>query len=283
MSIQERQNRPNSIALLLAGGFLYRRAKRARNLRLSIVIVVGIVGIIASVTVYPFLSQWFSIFILTTWLLDQHFVRVLEEKNRTEAAQIQERFDCEVLGIPWPYHKGIQPPTSDRVRQLSVVERANVDQRDLHDWYSPESIPSDPILAQIFCQRMNCWWDVNLRRKWRACVTVILLLFGGLLVLLAVATNMTVAKLVAIIAAVIRVLAWGLGELQDQADAIRRVEGIHTFLSQFSLNNRPVSAEVRNVQDAILDHRCSNRPVPDWFYRWHRRNQQREAREPTPL
>ena len=278
MSIQERQNRPEAIALLAAQRFLYRRAKLARNAGLVLVIIVGIIGLIASVSANQYSSQWIPTLVLLLWLFDQQVLRKKERASRTEAAVIQERFDCEVLDLPWPSYRGIQPPTNDRVRQLEMTARADGGQRGLRDWYPPESIPSDPNRAKIRCQRLNCWWDVNLRRKWRTCVAAILWGFGVLLLLLSVLTGMTVAKFVVVLASNIRVLAWGLGELQDQADAIQRVEGIHTFLSRFNSDQRPLPADIRNVQDAILDHRHSSRLVPDWFYARHRDNQEREAR-----
>ena len=97
---------------------------------------------------------------------------------------------------------------------------------------------------------------------------------------LAVVTGITVAKLVAIVASNIRVLAWGLDEINNQAEASRRIGGIHRHLSNLFGQNHILPFDIRIVQDEIFEHRRSNPPVPDWFYWWKRDSQELEAAEP---
>ena len=184
-----------------------------------------------------------------------------------------------MLDLSWPSYKGIDRPTCDRVKRLYIAARAKGALQALEDWYPPDNIPTDPMLAKVHCQRRNCWWDVTLRRKWSTLVAVLFWGFLILLLLLSVMTGITVAKLVAILASNVRILAWGLGEQQNQAEAIVRVEGIHSFLSSFTAKKTPLPADVRSVQDAIFDHRRASSPVPNWLYWWNREEQEREAAE----
>ena len=127
---------------------------------------------------------------------------------------------------------------------------------------------------------MNCWWDVNLRSRWSNLLEVSFWIFAGLVICLSILTGITVAKFIAIIASNIRVLAWGLGEIKNQDNAIERIDRIHRYLSRFSDENLPSPSDIRSIQDEIFEHRRSNPPVPDWFY-WRKRDgQEQEAAKP---
>ena len=150
----------------------------------------------------------------------------------------------------------------------------------LENWYTPDALDLDPILAKIHCQRMNCWWDVTLRRRW---TLVLKIAFWSIVILgifLAIATEITVAKFGALAASIIRILAWGIGEIKGQNAAIKRIEGIHGYVSKL-LSKTPLnSSDIRGVQDEIFEHRRSSPPVPDWFYWRGRDAQELEAAEP---
>lgn len=276
MSIHERQNRPQSLALLAAQQHLYSRAKGIRNVAIAVVLGVAILGLVASAVDNRHFTHVLPSLVLLSWFFDQRVLTTRERAALAEAAQMQEAFDCFVLDLPWPSCKGIERPTDDRVKQLAVA-RAKRNVRPLENWYPPSAIPTDPILAKVHCQRTNCWWEINLRRKW---VGLGRMVFWGLLavlLLLSASTGLTVAKLVGILASNIRVVAWGLNERDDQAAAIERLVGIHSLVSGFRADRLPSAAEIRGIQDAVFDHRRVAPPIPDWFYGWHRYAQEVEA------
>lgn len=127
---------------------------------------------------------------------------------------------------------------------------------------------------------MNCWWDVNLRSKWKIFLIVVYCCFLILAVYVPVVTGITVAELIAFVAANLRLVAWGTSELREQSAAIERINGIHLYLSN-SYREKPISpCSGRHIQDEIFEHRCSNPPVPDWFYWWERDDQELEAAKP---
>ena len=274
MSIPFKQNSPESLTRLAAQRFLYRRAKVVRIVGLGLIIVIAILGLVASVVDYKSFGQFIPCIVLITWFVDQCVLKRMESAFKTEAATIQECFDCNVFELPWPQHKGILRPTEDRVNQLSrLAERNPKLTNELSDWYPPTEIPDDPILAVIHCQRMNCWYDVTLRQKWIRVVKVLFWVLVVLVLSLSIITGITVAKLAAITASNIRFLAWGLGEIDDQSAAMSRIKGIHRALSDL-VDNRPISpTDLRYLQDEIFEFRRSNPPVPDWFY-WLKRNRQ---------
>ena len=281
MTIQERQNQPESLAKLAAQRLLYSRAKRMRNIGIVLILVVVILGLAASLVERQGFSYFVLLVALITWFLDQQVLKRKESASKKEAATIQEDFDCFVLDLPWPVQKGIQHPTSDRVQQLAIeAESKPKISKGLRNWYPPDAIPDDPILSKIHCQRINCWWDVSLRRRWSKVLKVSFWIFVVLVLCLSVLTEITVAKLIAITASNIRVLAWGLGEINSQTEEIERIDGIHRHLSSFTAGTSPSPSDIRSIQDEIFEHRRSNPPVPDWFY-WRKRDgQEQEAAEP---
>ena len=278
MSIQEKQNLPESLEKLAAQRFLYGRAKKMRNTSILLILLVAILGFIASVSQKQDFLQYVPVLTLLIWFLDQQFFKRRESRYKTEAATVQEGFDCFVLDLPWPLHKGLQRPTPDRVRQLAgdAVSKPEVLEK-LKNWYVPEVILQDPILSRVRCQQMNCWWDVNLRRRWSAVLKWSFWVFAVLVLMLSVVTGITVFKLIAVIASNIRILAWGLGEINDQEEAVGRVERIHRYISNLCGQNEISLNDVRRIQDEIFEHRRLNSPVPDWFYWFGRDSQESEA------
>ena len=226
MSIHERQNHPESLAKLAAQRFLYSRAKRIRSFAAVSILVVALLGILASVIN----SQWFNQIVplvsLLLWFLDQEVLRRKEQALKAEAATIQEDFDCFVLDFPWPANKGIVRPTSDRIQQLEGrASKCGGLLEGLKNWYGTDLIRDDSVNSKIRCQQASCWWDVNLRRRWSLILKVTSWVFFMLIISLAMITGITVTKLVAIAASNIRVLAWVLAETREQAKATNHIEG----------------------------------------------------------
>ena len=274
MNIHERQNQRQSLALLAAQRYLYSRAKGIRNVAIVVVLSLAVLGLVAAVVDNQYVAHFLPPLVLLSWFFDQRVFATKEHALRTEAATIQEAFDCIVLDLPWPSYKGLHRPTDDRVRQLAM---AATDAGPLANWYPPDSIPTDPMMARLHCQRTNCWWDVNLRKKWNGLLRTLFWVLLVVLVLLSASTGVTVAQLTAVFASNIRVIAWGYSERDNQNSAIERLTGIHSFTSSFSAEHPPSIVEIRGVQDAVFDHRRSAPPLPDWFYWWHRRVQEEEA------
>lgn len=89
-------------------------------------------------------------------------------------------------------------------------------------------------------------------------------------------TGITVAKLVAIAASNIRILAWVLAETKEQAKASNRIEQLHRILSSFCKEKPASPSDIRNIQNEIFEHRLTNPPVPEWLYRLTRVDRERE-------
>ena len=195
MSIQERQNQQDSIEKLAAQRIAYSRAKITRNLGLALVLLVAILGIVASAVENQGLHQFVPLIALISWFFDQQVLKSKESALKTEAATIQEDFDCFVLCLPWPGFKGIQRPARERVRQLAKKAASKPNGlEEFKDWYSPDAIPQDPLLSRIHCQKINSWWDASLRRNWKTFLIVACWISAILALGMCVYTGISVAN-----------------------------------------------------------------------------------------
>lgn len=275
MSIAERQNTRESLDQLAAQRYAYWQAKRVKTWRLVLVGAVGVGGVVAALAKIPDVSYWVACAALLAWFVDSIWLKDLENGHRQEGAAIQEVFDCAVLELPWPDIKGVDKPTDDRIHQLAALAAAKPKLTDkVRDWYPPSAIPPRADQARLHCQKTNAWWDQNLRDNWKR---MIQLLFWSLVLIalvLAIATELTVAKSVALLASGLRLVAWGLTEIKDQEASFKRITRIHKTISQLQ-NSSPDDA--RRVQDQIFDHRDSNPVIPDWFYWFYRDQQEAEV------
>lgn len=266
---------------LAAQRLLYRRSKLARNVGMLMVLTIAVLALIGAVAQNKDFNYGVALAALFTWFFDQFFLKEIEGKNKKEAAAIQEDFDCAVLDIPWPAHKRVKRQTRDRIRQLAAQANKNSEiVKKLRDWYTPSAIPEDKTQAQIHCQRMNCWWDVDLRKRWRTVLSVAFWVFVVIAILLAIVFGITVAKFVALVASGLRILAWGIGELKGQDSAIKNVQEIHEMLNAAEEDTNITGTQIRCFQDEIFDHRRTNPPVPEWFFWWNRDRQEAEAAKP---
>ena len=278
MRIQERQNKAESISKLASQRLLYSRAKRTRVFEMCLILLIAFLGLVSSAFEISALSQLVPLIVLIVWFVDQLILKKKESAFKTEAAIVQEDFDCFVLDLAWPEYKGIERPTPDRLKQLDrQAASRSVGSASLLNWYGPRGMPCDPFQAKIHCQKMNCWWDANLRRRWRNLLYWASGSFVVAAVILCLINGITVTSLVALVASSIGVLRWGVAEVIDQVEAGQQVNKLHKYLTSLSRQEQISPSEVRSVQDEIFELRRKGPLVPDWFYNFSRDNQESEA------
>ena len=275
MNVAERQNSRRSLDRLIAQRLLYSRVKRIENWRLVSVAMAVSLLILDFAVGAPWFSQVATVVVVLSWSIEQGILVGWSARIREESAAIQEDFDCFVLEIPWPEHRGIQRPTDDRIGELTMKLAGMPGVTEgLGDWYGRDEIPGQSIPATVYCQRASCRWDARLRKKWMLSVRASLALLLGSVVVAAAFAGASVMELVLVAAASLRVLAWLAAEFREQSAAKKRMERLHAYLSHDGPNERMSTCDVRLVQDAIFEHRRSCPTIPDWFYRLRRATHQ---------
>ena len=271
MDIRERQNRPGALERLVAQRWLYGRAKKVENWRLTLVLAVAgllLLGLAVEAELY---SQLATMTVVALWFLDQVVMVRLVDRMKEEAAAIQQDFDCLVLNLPWPEHSGVERPTDDRVKELTRLAGEGEAPPELIDWYGGDEIPVETNEARLHCQRANCRWDGRLRREWICFLkSVVGVAATGSLIVASLA-GVSVLKVVLATAAGLRLAAWLMTEQRSQSTARMRMDKLHGFLSRArGPSDRLTSCDIRLVQESIFEHRRLGPMVPDWFYRFRR-------------
>ena len=280
MNVRERQNSQRSLDRLVAQRFLYREVKSIENWRLALLVFVAALLLWGLVAEGGALIQVATTLVVFLWFLDQVVLVRCAGRMKEEAAAIQEDFDCFVLDMPWPEHRGVERPTDDRVRELARKGRNSATVGDhLADWYGGDDIPADASAARLHCQRANCRWDGRLRGEWMCLMGLATLLWGGVSLAMAALFGISVLQVVLAVAAGLRLVAWLFIEYRDQEVAKKRMERLHGYLSRADPHAGAMTlCDVRLVQATIFEHRRTCPTVPDWFYRFRRDTHEAMAR-----
>jgi hypothetical protein len=210
-------------------------------------------------------------------LVCDFYLESLQSSKREQGAGVQELFDCELLDLPC--HDLISRSIPDTVEIMEAAEkykRSDPTYKALKDWYSPEVDRLPLYLARLVCQRCNCLWDVQLRRKYLQGVRAIFFLLCCIVVTVALIRGLTVGNfLLAILAPLLPAIGWMIRELREQNEAIRRKDILKRYAEELwtdALKKRIAVEEIecksRNLQDQIYNNRCSNPLILDAFYRF---------------
>jgi hypothetical protein len=254
---------------------LYSDAKTVLAIHMILSIPIVFVWAIL-VALFPHFRVYMAFWGVSVALLDVVLLTPLQKHLRKRAAKIQEMFDCDVLQMNWNAVKAGRRPTPEAIADAaSRYEREDPGLIKLKEWYPPQ-VSSLPIyLARLVCQRVNCWWDAHLRRRYAnyvvlcvgvLTVSVLLLgLIGGLTLkefILAVLTPLTPAFILGLRQYVThREAAASLDELRLHAEELwdKALEG--------EITKEQFQAYSRRLQDEILGNRSRNPLVFDWVYR----------------
>lgn len=193
------------------------------------------------------------------------------------AAKIQELFDCELLHIPWNYAKNGKKPTTEII--LKFAQKYNESNREsLKDWYPVEIQPLPVEFARLICQRANCWWDAELRKRYADLLTGSVSVIALLAFVICLATGFTLAKFVlCVIAPLTPAILWAIKERKIQLEAAIQGKDLLDY-SIMIWHTRSQNADTINdmerlsriLQDGIFDRRKTSPVTPFWLYKFCR-------------
>jgi hypothetical protein len=208
-------------------------------------------------------------------LADVLWLTPLQKRLREHASRIQEGFDCDVLTLPWNDIKVGRQEDHEFVReQANKYEKIASRFPSIDNWYAPV-VGILPIeVARIICQRSNCWWDSNQRRKYANLIigslTIIVLCVLGL----GLIGGLTVEKLfLAVISPLSPAIILGIRQYSEHREAAGRLDKLKEHAEKLWLaalatpRNTDLSIKSRVLQDEIFENRKRSPLVLDWLYR----------------
>jgi len=275
------QNTAISLKRLAAMRVLYATAKQFFSLQL--ILSVPLVILIA-ITALAFDKEWFGLpktdiawFVGASGvffvLLDACLWNPIINNRREKAAKIQQCFDCAVLDLPWDEIQYGKAPDYEDIEIWSKKYKHNP-QADLTDWYRTEVDALPHEVARILCQRANCWWDMDLRRRYNIAVVMIGIILLLSMLALAILLNCTVQTFFGlVIAPMLPFMTVAIKLVQDNKDAIKRlqsmkeaIENMWSRILQGLVQENELKSFANEIQIGIFNNRKSNPLIFDWVH-----------------
>ncbi len=273
-TISQEQNSPKQLERLAAQRYMYSAAKRVLLGQLFLDLLSPIVLAII-VAFFPDFGI-FGAFIAALIVIVDLYLENLQSAKRQDAAGIQELFDCELLGLEC--RDLIQrdlPGTIEIMRAAQKYKQSHSTYDDLKNWYSTEVDQLPLYLARLVCQRINCYWDAQLRKKYLQAVGVTFFIIFAIVMVVAVIKGLTLGNFfLVVVAPLIPAIGWISRELIKQNEAIQRKNKLKSYVEELwrdaikkHVPVNEIEQRSRELQDQIYNNRASNPLILDRFYR----------------
>lgn len=274
--IRERQNEENNIAYLAAQRQMYRNAKNWNRTVCICSVILPFVLCVLQIFI-THVHMYLYILSITSWAVSGLLKRKVEEEKRM-AAYIQQKFDTNVYQMPW--HKylfetdrnvsGIVAEQSKKILQNESEKSA------LMNWYT---VANDIELNEgiLACQRENISWDTGLRKRYKTASVGIILFMTVIVFVISLicGENVFCGLFFAI-----PLFQWW----RDAVDTLDKdIERLDKLDEMVNLPGEKKMVDLQMVQREICIHRESCYAIPDFFYKWFKKNDEERAQRQAQL
>ena len=283
-TIPSEQNSPRHLDQLAAYSWLYLVGKRIVTTQMVLTLPIPIGFTFLAITYLEF-RGWAALYGVVVAILDAAFLENWQKSQKQQAAKIQELFDCELYQLEWNEVKVSNPPDRETIEDAAAnYKRKNPKYKGLVDWYPQAIEPLSIEAARLVCQRTNCRWDGNLRRRIGGWVLVLLMCVCLVVTAAGFATGFSVEKLfIAILAPLLPAILWCIREIKKQRDSAdtsdrlkNRVEAIWRKLLNNQIPKQQLDQEARYVQDEIYNNRSTSPLIFNWIYNLSRSKKEQQ-------
>ena len=276
--IPETQLEPIQLKRLAAQRQLYSNAKRIQAIQVVFVFASPILTVLA--VCHLLAAVWAAvsgIIIACLFLVFDYQQKSLKQK----AAKIQELFDCAVLELNWrEIMAGSHFEIETVEKYASKHRRKDPNYIKLKDWYS-KNVGKLPLhLGRIACQRENCWWDAQLRRRYAkwvigvffALLIVVLICFG-------LTRDWTLEKLILLEDFILLVLnpltpafIFAVKQYKENTNSAISLDKLKEHTEKIwdkalvDANPEELTQTSRYLQDESYHHRRTNSLIFNWVY-----------------
>lgn len=278
--VEIRQNEPDMLRLQRAASRAHVSAQRWSRTRWSVAVAFAVAALVTK-TVVSF-NDLVVVLGLTWLVLQVVYVTPTLNSVTTRSALLQERFDTQLLELPWNDVLVGPPLREDEVqewaRKFGSLRKKLRNRREsnIRDWYDVEGRGVPWPYDVLLCQRQNLAWDAKLRRGWAITLGGLVLAWGFVGVGASAGTGTSTLD------ALLRFFAPSVPAIQlavSGAFAHRRIASdreraatlvereLNTVGEQVGLTDEHRQAAfVRQVQDVLWRTRTESVRVPQWFY-----------------
>lgn len=270
------QNEEAHLMLMRARHWIYLVAQRLLITQMLLTVLVPVVGAVWSVY-QPEIRPYFAAVALAVLLVDTIFLDRECKMLIKQGAKIGEKFDSEVLGLPWNRFVAGEEPEAEDVRSASRQWSKRHDDTKLRDWYPAAAGEMPLALGRIICQRTNLRYDAKLRRSYGkiilsvACTVVLGLFMAGLV------QDLSFTAWVLTLVPAMPLLQWVGREFYRQQDAADQLEDLwkratlywkRALAGECDADN--CLQESREFQNAIYLRRATSPIILPFLYKFKR-------------
>ncbi len=271
------QNSQKQLERLAAQRELYSSGKKWYVAQIVLTVVIPVISAMTSIYLTE-LAIFSAIFGVCVFVFDISIIDPEINKKKIKAAKIQELFDCDVLKIPKSPLKIVDDVTVEEVLiyyNAHIKIRENVEK--IKDWYSPSVGQLSIKTARILCQRTNCWWDANLRRRFSVFLKYSSIVLFLIVLLLGYLANLTLINFTLIASTLIPFFQFCIKQYNENNEAANRLKELIAYSVQIwnealinSCDEQTMTTNSRRLQDAIFEHRIKNPLILNVFYKLFR-------------
>lgn len=270
-SIIARENEKSSIEKLAAQRQVYSKAKTVFHVQtfistLSIVLLSFSQLLFQKVDFNLIIATWSLIVLFFDFFLEKYISDLKEV-----AAKIQELFDTYVLQIDWNNILCSEKIEYSEVCRYYEQHKKSHDLSNLTNWYEVEIATVPESIGKLVCQKTNCNYDITIRKKYKGVVLWISIVAILLLLIIAIFSEITLAKLVlTVLLPSAPIIQWAYKNISNNNDSITNLKQLNTLLNEtwnsVKAGNMVDASTIRQIQDGIYLNRKSNPLIPDFVY-----------------
>ena len=275
--INARQNEDNSISMLAAQRQLYRDSKCFDTLATAFSVWIPfslavIILIVPENVAWQYASYFISIgsmvfsFVIDKWI----------DGKKKLAAFIQQKFDVYVYSMPW--NDRIFGQNRNVNHEIVVNSRKILSKQEkkdlLYNWYTPAIDDKNLLDGILLCQRENYWWDVGLRKRFRAISILTIIVLDIAVFMMGLLNNESVAQLLCRFAFVVPMIGWLLNTVKQLNKDIKSLNELDGIIND---NKAKTMDDLQNIQRMIFEHRKGCYAIPDFIYKLFKDNDEDKA------
>ena len=210
-----------------------------------------------------------------SFLIIELFLNPFMNNQKEKAAKIQQCFDSDVLGIPMCEITYGKPPDQEITEVWAKKCFASgTSAEEFRDWYRVEVADLPMEVARIICQRPNCWWDEELRRRYNLLICFVGVVLLAVIIMIVLKLDCTATMFFGLVVPLLLPFVSVASKVfQDNRDAILRLSAMKESINDAwqrilrnALTNEDLISLANIIQAGIFSNRRSNPLVFDWIH-----------------
>lgn len=241
-TIITRENEERSVENLAAQRQLYSISKIYFNLQITISVII----IVLLSFFQLFISNsHFLLFIATFSILAVFVENLLErkiEQLKEKAAKIQELFDTYVLDIQWNDILCHERPEYHEICNYFKQYEKKHDMSDFSNWYEMGVERVSEISGKIICQKINCNYDVQIRKRYSNIILGIGIITLAIIIICAIFSDITFSEfLLIVVFPALPIIQWTYQNISSNNHSIANLEQLNSIVNMVWNNIKKMS------------------------------------------